>query len=187
VTAKWARPPRVQRRKQTRHSQLAAPAPRQRVRRTQRPSVRAGVGRPRPSRAGSCQDTIKWRSTRGSSKNGEIRSGSSSGLTRPTASRAVRLTLTKRSNAADVQSARRSAVRWMNFAASGSSHAEREKPAQLHGGGSRGLSDDRRMDAHRRARHRRGDRQRRHLGEGSDHRPHERALALFVVPRVKVI
>src|SRR5581483_4905999 len=47
--------------------------------------------------------------------------------------------------------------------------------------------DYRRMDAHRGAGDRRRDRQRDGLGQRPDHRPHERALALLVVPGVEVI
>ena len=52
----------------------------------------------------------------------------------------------------------------------------------------RGLRDDRRVDAHRRAGHAGGRRAcPGACGERADHGPHERALALLVVPRVEVV
>ena len=56
-----------------------------------------------------------------------------------------------------------------------------------HGRGRGGLGDDRRVDAYRRAGDRRRDRQRAASDDRADHRPHERALALLVVPRVEVV
>lgn len=66
-------------------------------------------------------------------------------------------------------------------------HAEHEPAVQLHCGRRCRLRDHGGMDAVRGARDGGGDRQRGHLRQGADHRPHERALALFVVPRMEVI
>jgi hypothetical protein len=51
----------------------------------------------------------------------------------------------------------------------------------------RGLGDDRRVDADRRAGHAGGDNQIGCLGYRPDHRPDEGAVALLVVPRVVVV
>ena len=65
--------------------------------------------------------------------------------------------------------------------------AEDEPAVELHGRGGGGLGEHRRVNADRRAGHRRGDGQVDRLGQRADHRPHERALALVVVPRVEVV
>ena len=51
----------------------------------------------------------------------------------------------------------------------------------------RRMSDDRRMDAHRRARHRGRDPQLRRGRDRTDHTPHERTLALLIQPWVIVV
>jgi hypothetical protein len=65
--------------------------------------------------------------------------------------------------------------------------AELEAAVVRHAAGRRGLRDHRGVDPHGRARDRGRDRQGRRLRQRADHRPHERAMALLVVPRVVVV
>ena len=60
-------------------------------------------------------------------------------------------------------------------------------PRTVNGGGGGGLRDDRGMHPERRAGDGGGDRQRRHLGQRAQNAPDERALALFVGPRVEMV
>jgi hypothetical protein len=64
---------------------------------------------------------------------------------------------------------------------------EHEAAVELHGRGGRRVRDDRRMRPDRRAGDGRADGQRRRLRERTDHAPHEGALTLLVVPRMKVV
>ena len=65
--------------------------------------------------------------------------------------------------------------------------AELEPTVEQHRAGRRRLGDDRRVDAHRRAGHGRADVQVGDGGDGPDHAPHERAVALLVEPRMEVV
>src|SRR5919112_1210327 len=64
---------------------------------------------------------------------------------------------------------------------------EPEAALQGQGGGGRGLGEDGRVDADRGAGDPGGDREAGGGGDPADHRPHERALALVVVPGVVVV
>jgi hypothetical protein len=66
-------------------------------------------------------------------------------------------------------------------------HAEVEAPLEQNGARGRGLGDDRGVDADGRAGDAGRDREPRGLRDGADRRPHERAVALLVVPRVIVV